>query len=161
MKRNIASKTLFALSIGLLAIFGTARTVPAKSGCSNATLKGSYGLHATGTVLSGSLTGPLAFVGTLTFDGAGQLTGSLSQRLSAGSAATTLIKVPYTGTYSVNADCTVEDTWTNTLNGTSSVHESVIVDRGKGLFILNTTIGAPNIVSAVVRQQFGGDDEED
>ncbi|PYP99615.1 MAG: hypothetical protein DMF82_24370 [Acidobacteria bacterium] len=61
----------------------------------------------------------------------------------------------------MNADCTVEDTWTNLLNGTSSVHESVIVDRGKGLFILNTTIGAPNIVSAVVRKQFGGDDDED
>ena len=161
MKRTIASRTLLALSIGVLTTFGAARTAPAKSGCSNATLKGSYGLHATGTVLSGPLTGPLAFVGILTFDGAGQLTVSLSQRLSSGTSATTLIKVPFTGTYSVNADCTVEDMWTNTLNGTSSVHESVIVDRGQGLFILNTTIGAPNIVSAVVRKQFGGDDEED
>jgi len=61
----------------------------------------------------------------------------------------------------VNADCAVEDTWTNMLNGTTTVHESVIVDRGKGLFILNTTIGAPSIVSADVRKQFGGEDEED
>ena len=121
----------------------------------------SRGSGGTGTVLSGAQTGPLAFVGTLTFDGAGQLTANLSQRLSAGAAATTLIKVPYTGTYSVNADCTIEDTWTNMLNGTSSVHESVIVDRGRGLFILNTTIGAPNIVSAVGRKLFGGDEEED
>jgi len=161
MKRKIASTTLMATSIAVLAILGTARTVPARSGCSNATLKGSYGVHARGTFLSGPQTGPLAIVGTLTFDGAGQLTGSLSQRLSAGIAATTLIKVPYTGTYSVNADCTVEDSWTNMLNGTTTVHESVIVDRGKGLFILNTTVGAPSIVSADVRKQFGGDDEED
>jgi type IV secretory pathway VirB2 component (pilin) len=74
MKRKIASTTLLAASIAVLAILGTARTVPAKSGCSNATLKGSYGLHATGTFLSGPAAGPLAIVGILTFDGAGQLT---------------------------------------------------------------------------------------
>ena len=161
MKRTIASRTLLALLIGVLAILGTARRVPAKSGCSNATLKGSYALRGTGTFLSGPLSGPIAFVGILTYDGAGQLTGNLSLRTSSGPSAVNGIKAPYTGTYAVNADCTAEQTMTNTLTGISSTHELVIFDRGKGFFDLNTTTGAPNVISIVARKQFAGDDEDD
>jgi hypothetical protein len=43
-----------------------------RANCSDATLHGSYGLHATGTVPDGV---PFAAVGRFTFDGAGHLTG--------------------------------------------------------------------------------------
>jgi len=159
MKRTIASSSLLALSIGVLAILGTARRAPAKSGCSNATLKGSYVLSGTGTFLSGPLSGPIAFVGILTYDGNGQLNGNLSLRTSSGASAMTVIKAPYTGTYVVNADCTAEQLWTNTLTGIPSTHESVIFDLGKGFYNLNTTTAAPNVISIIARKQFGGDDE--
>jgi len=45
--------------------------------CSNATLNGTYGLHATGTVIG---VGDFAAVGRFTFDGKGHLTGKLFVR---------------------------------------------------------------------------------
>lgn len=51
MKRKISSTLLVVLLISLTIILGSMRKVPAKpadKGCSNASLKGSYGLHATG-----------------------------------------------------------------------------------------------------------------
>jgi hypothetical protein len=47
--------------------------------CSNATLKGSYGLHATGTVSGVS---DSTAVGRFTFDGNSNLTGKLFTRLA-------------------------------------------------------------------------------
>jgi hypothetical protein len=159
MKKKIASTTTLALSIAVLIALGTARMAPAKSGCSNATLHGSYGIDATGTFTAGPNAGPAAFVGVLTFNGIGQLTLSLTQRLNSATGPITLSKVPYIGDYSVNPDCTVEDVWHNLSNGTSSTHESIIVDNGRGFFILNTTTGAPNVVSGVGRKQFPGDSD--
>jgi len=73
MKRMIASITLLTISVAVLIVLGTARkaTAERQSGCSNATLRGSYGIHATGAALSGPLAGPVAFVGVFTFDGRG------------------------------------------------------------------------------------------
>ena len=71
MKRMIASMTLLTLSITVLFVLGTARkaTAQRQGGCSNATLLGGYGIHATGVALSGPLTGPIAIVGLFTYDG--------------------------------------------------------------------------------------------
>jgi hypothetical protein len=73
----------------------------------------------------------------------------------------TLFKVPYNGIYIANPDCTVADTWNNLSNGTASTHESIIVDKGQRLFILNTTAGALKVVSAVARKQFPGEGDPD
>jgi hypothetical protein len=135
-----------------------ARRAPADNGCSNATLRGSYGVHATGTLTAGPSAGPLAVVAVITFDGNGQLTLLQTQRLLVAGVPTTL-KVPFTGTYSVNADCTFSTEMTNTLNGTISTTEAVIVDHAREYFALNTTAGAPNVVSAVARKQFPGSDD--
>lgn len=144
MKREI----MLAFSITLLAVLGAAPNAPAASGCSNATLRGSYGIHATGTVAAG----PVAIVGILSYDGNGHLTASLTQRVN---GATTLFKAPFTGVYQVNADCTVEDTFINVTTGAQSTHESVIVDRGRGFAILNTSAGT---VLGEARKQFAKDD---
>ncbi len=87
--------------------------------CSNATLHGSYGFHATGT--------GFAAVARFVFDGNGGLTGKLFGRVP----GTNIGPLEFTGTYSVNPDCTVTDNWLG------STHVSVIVDQGKGYFILN------------------------
>jgi len=112
--------------------------------CSNATLNGSYGLHATGTVIG---VGSFAAVGRFTFDGKGNLAGKLFVRLNGNNNQLTL-----TGTYSVSADCTVSDTW-NASNGSVSTHESVIVDEGEEYFILNNTSGDASVISGKAKKQ--------
>lgn len=157
MKRTITFSILVILFVGLFISLGTARKVPAKSsrssaslvpaksGCSNASLNGSYGLHATGTTPVG---GPFAAVGVFSFDGAGSLTGTLFVRVT----GTTIPDIPVSGTYTVNSDCTVSDTWGG------STHESVIVDDGRGYLILNTSDG---VISGEGQKQFAGRGEGD
>jgi hypothetical protein len=89
--------------------------------CSNATLHGSYGFHATGI--------GFVAVGRFVFDGNGGLTGTLFVRVP----GTNIGPLEFTGTYSVNPDCTVTDNWLG------STHVSVIVDQGKGYFIMNVS----------------------
>src|SRR5215831_12857735 len=108
-----------------------------KHNCSNATLHGSYALHAKGTIIG---VGDFAAVGRFTFDGKGNLTGQLFVRV-AGNNMTPPI---FTGTYSVSPDCIVTDTWGAPINST---HVSVIVEEGKGYFILNNTLGSGDTIS--------------
>jgi len=156
MKRKITFSILVAFSISLTMILGSMRKVPAKPakrGCSNASLKGSYGLHATGTTPAG---GPFAAVGLFSFDGVGNLVGTLFVRVTGGSTSV----LPLTGTYTVSPDCTVSDTW-NFSNGSSSQHESVIVDNGRGYVILKTTAGENSVISGEARKQFPRHREDD
>jgi hypothetical protein len=108
--------------------------------CSNATLHGSYGLHAKGTVIG---VGDFAAVGRFTFDGKGNLTAKLFVRVNGNNVEPPLL----TGTYSVGPDCIVTDTWGG------STHVSVIVDNGKGYFILNNTSGEGDTISGEARRQ--------
>src|SRR5206468_4866292 len=127
MTKRLIAMTLSSIGISLLFVYqGAAKSRP-KNDCSNATLQGTYGLHSTGTVASGPLAGPIAIVGIISYHGFGQLTATLTQRVSGASGPTTLEHVPYVGTYSVNPDCSVDDVWNNLSNGTSSIHESAIV----------------------------------
>jgi hypothetical protein len=75
-----------------------------RANCTNATLHGSYGLHATGTIIG---VGDFAAVGRFTFDGTGNLTGKLFVRVAGNNSQ----PPDFTGTYSVNPDCTVTDNW--------------------------------------------------
>ena len=138
MKFTLATAVLFV---------GSVLVMPARAddgeNCSNATLHGSYGLHATGTIIN---VGAFAAVGRFTFDGKGGLTGKLFVRINSNNVVLTI-----TGMYSVAPDCTVSDTW-NASNGSVSTHESVIVDEGKGYFILNNTSGDPSVISGEARK---------
>ena len=111
-----------------------------RANCSNATLHGSYGLHATGSVIG---VGDFAAVGRFTFDGKGGLTAKLFIRVNGNN-----VELPdITGTYTVNPDCTVTDSWGG------STHISIIVDEGKGYFILNNTVGEGDTISGEARRQ--------
>jgi len=158
MRTRITSTGLLILAIVMLTVFGNARQAPADNGCSNATLRGSYGLEGTGTLTGGPFAGPIALVGVITFDGNGRFTQHQTQRLLVAGVPTTL-KVPFIGTYTVNADCTFSLEQTNTLNGTIATVEAVIVDHGREYVGLNTTAGSPNVVSAVAHKQFPESDE--
>jgi|SRR5215813_4075011 len=149
MKLRISFSILVLLLVCLFISFGNVRRVPAKSGCTNANLRGSYGIHATGTTPAG----PLAIVGLISYDGAGSLTGTLFIRRT-GSTTTEIVPLAG-GTYTVHPDCTVSDTFGN------AQHLSVIVDGGRGYVILNTTEGAPVVVSGEARKQFSEDRDRD
>jgi hypothetical protein len=96
--------------------------------CSNATLHGSYGFHATGS--------GFVAIGRFVFDGNGGLTGKLFIRVP----GTNIGPVEFPGTYSVSPDCIVTDTWGPPINST---HVSAIVDQGKGYFIMNVSPSTP------------------
>jgi len=157
MNKRIVSTTVLALSTVALMIVGTARRAPANSGCSNATLRGSYGIRVTGNVLSRPAAGPTASVGIAQYDGGGQLTASLTQRVN-GAAGPTTVSNQFTGTYSVNPDCTVEDVWHNVATGGSSTHESTITDHGRGFFLIATS--GTGVVTAEARKVFPGDADD-
>src|SRR5438876_4414371 len=90
--------------------------------CSNATMHGSYGFHATGR--------NFVAIGRFVFDGNGGLTGKLFVRVP----GTNIGPIEIAGTYSVSPDCIMTDDW-----GGPNPHISAIVDQGKGYFIMNVT----------------------
>ena len=93
--------------------------------CSNATMHGSYGFHATGT--------GFVAIGRFVFDGNGGLAGKLFIRVPG-----TNLEREIAGTYSVGPDCIMTDDW-----GGGNVHISAIFDQGKGYFIMNVTPSTP------------------
>jgi len=112
--------------------------------CSNATLHGSYGLHATGITAGG---GNFAAVGRFNFDGKGNLTGALFVRVDGGNG-----ELSITGIYSVSSDCIVDDTWN--YSGGSSTHKSIIVKEGKEYFILNdSSDDGMSVISGEAKKQ--------
>jgi hypothetical protein len=134
----VAFTTLFSLT--------AVNATQAREKCSDATLHGSYGLHATGSIVGD---GDLAAVGRFTFDGKGNLTGKLFLRV----AGNNVDPPEFTGTYSVSPDCMMTDTFGPPINST---HVSVIVNGGKEYFILDTTSGSGHIVSGVAKKQSPG-----
>jgi len=82
------------------------------SGCSLATLKGTYGALEQGTIVA-QLPGfppppvPFAISGIVTFDGAGNLSG-----VATASFGGATMSGPFKGTYTVNPDCTDSDEFT-------------------------------------------------
>jgi len=130
---------------GLLVLVNGARAEEREK-CSNASLHGNFGLRATGAIVNG---GSIIVLGRFTYDGRGDLSARLFLRLPDASNATDTI----TGSYSVSPDCTVSDVWHSVISGSDSFHESVLVNQGKGFFILNTTEGAPVVISGEAKRQ--------
>jgi hypothetical protein len=121
MRRKTMSSRNFCKALVFVVLAFTINSTARESKCSNATLHGSYGFHATGQLF--------AAVARFTFDGNGGLRGTLFGRTPGNPFG----PVEFTGTYSISEDCIVTDSWLG------STHVSVIIDEGKGYFILNTT----------------------
>jgi hypothetical protein len=114
MKRISVALIVFA---GLLFLVNGAKAEENKS-CSNASLRGHFGLRATGTIIG---SGDFIVLGRFTYDGKGNLSAELFERLPDGSNKQDTI----TGTYSVSPDCIVSDVWHSTTSG-DTTHESVL-----------------------------------
>jgi hypothetical protein len=93
--------------------------------CSLRTLKGEYGLFGAGTFFAPGAS-LAAQVGVLTFDGAGSFFGDDTTNM----AGTVTADSPFTGTYTVNSDCSASIVF-NTVHGI--VHEDGVI-TGAGEF---------------------------
>jgi len=119
MKRVFMSVVFVTSFVSLLALVLVPR-VQAEH-CSNASIKGSYGLSCEGTVVG---VGPLAVIGVFTADGEGN--GSEVETLSFNGVITT--GAIFTVAYTVNADCTGSFVST----GLGSVfHNDFVIDDNK------------------------------
>jgi hypothetical protein len=121
---------------------------PHGAACSNASLKGTYGFYRTGSTPAG----PLAALGSLTFDGAGNVAGS--QSISRNGVFQ--FDIPVGGPYVVNPDCTAKFLLPD---GVTEIARVVITDRGEGFYVFSETAG--NAVYGVGRKISVPDDSDD
>jgi hypothetical protein len=146
MKRGAIAKAFTIAAVAALAL-GVAPAAHAQNkGCSNATLKGTFVHTASGFVTAPpSMAGPLAGVGTDTFDGNGGSTAAATLSLNGNT-------VPLTakGTYKVNPDCT--GTYTLVTPGGTIHLVFVIGDSGNEIQAICTDPGT--VDAHVLRRQF-------
>jgi hypothetical protein len=143
-------KTLTIATVAALAL-SIAPTVKADDkGCSNVSLKGTFSRRDTGTVLlPAAAAGPVAYVGTFTFDGTGNVTSAtvFSQNGNIGHGTSA-------GTYTVNSDCTGTIIVMGA-SGHASHYSFVMDDGGNGLQYICTDSNPISIVySGTARRQF-------
>jgi hypothetical protein len=122
------------------------RAVHAQSGCSVATLKGAYGLTDSGfSALNtrGTAQFPIAGVGVIGFDGAGNASGSFTVSFNGKTTADNL----YTGTYTVNSDCS------GLLTSTSGADNFAFVIVGGGADVLATDVSPGATASLELKKQ--------
>ena len=141
MKRVITS-VMFVMAFVSLLVLGLVSRAQAEE-CSNASIKGGYGLSCEGTVVG---VGPLAVIGVLTADGKGNISGV--ETLSVNGVITS--GVTLTGTYTVNADCTGSIV-TTAPDGAVTDHDFVLDDNKKEIRIIVTESGA--VVVCTGREQ--------
>jgi len=126
--------------------------VHAQTGCSVATLNGNYGFTFSGFQLQGTkgkkqTSVPFYGEGLATFDGNGNFSNTFT--FSQNSVPYFTSTVSFTGTYSVNADCTGLTTAAPGSGGDNAAF--VIVDSGKEAF--TTTITATDTLNADFKKQ--------
>ena len=108
--------------------------------CTNAGVRGRFGLAVRGSFLAGApFTGPLILIGELALHVNASGDGVISGHIAGSENGTilTFAEEPVTGSYSVDANC--KGTLTITPNGESALNFSfVIVDCGKEMLALET-----------------------
>jgi hypothetical protein len=102
MKRHTMVKTFTIAAVGALALSVAPRANADDKGCSNSSLRGTFAYTGTGFIAApAAVAGPFAEVGTQTFDGNGATTTTF-----AASQNGNLFQTTFSGTYSVDPDCT-------------------------------------------------------
>ena len=103
MKTSIRYRIAVAVVATLLISAAAPTRASAQSRCTTASLQGSYAFRVDGVNVSNASLpmGPFAAVGRNTYDGKGRMKGQIVV-----SANGMIIPTTYTGTYTVNSDCT-------------------------------------------------------
>lgn len=142
MKLSNRAKAITFFAVFALALTAAPVAKAAGTGCSNATLKGTYSDQDTGTIVG---VGPFAGVNVDSFDGKGNLTIS-----GISSVNGSVFPGVEAGTYQVNSDCT--GTYTVSGGGITVHAFFVIDDAGNELKIVITDPG--NVINCIARKQF-------
>jgi hypothetical protein len=116
----------------------------AADNCDMETLKGRYAFEANGFLRLGEETVPTAAIGDFTFDGVGNVVGVATQSVKG-----TIVKIPQSGTYTINPDCS-GSVVTNGNDGITRTFDVIILRKGKKVVALATR---PELVSAFTLQR--------
>jgi hypothetical protein len=110
--------------------------------CSLHTIKGSYGISTTGSILAAGPVGLVADVGTITFDGNGGASQSTTVILNGMMILPNRMSLAGSS-YTVNSDCTGELSITlpSPTHPIPSISRFVVVDGGNQLLLVNTGFG--------------------
>jgi hypothetical protein len=141
MNSNIARRTIVALSMATLYL-GLAATAQAQApACSLALTAGRWGYSTSGTVVG---IGPRSSLGIFTLDAAGNLLNGKATASLNGS----VMEEFYSGTYTVNPDCTgklaitvVDSSGNKLFNGTFAL---VFDDNGREMRAMYTSVTLPD-----------------
>ena len=120
----------------------------------NPGLMGAYGFTASAPYTGANNSGPIALVGVITFDGAGNLTGSETVVQPDPSPNATPVqsqRVPFAGTYTVNDDGT--GTLMIQIPGTPTIPVAIVVTEGGSSFLFVQTAGGNNLLTGTARKQ--------
>ena len=154
---SVAAAVAGILTVGLLFRSTPVRLLPvvhAHSGCSEGSLRGSYGFQIKGTIVG---FGPIGGIARVTFDGAGDFTQT--DNVTINGLPIVPPNRPGSGTYDVDADCT----GTETINsGGQVIHTKfVIAENGKEVFDVVTDPGVvlTGVGKAVSSVDDNGDDD--
>ena len=151
MKRVVTTLLVFAALAALVIITikpkDGVRAVYANSGCSVANLNGNYGFTVSGfsSIAPGGRPTqfPFAAVGLATFDGEGNLSGTFTYSFNGSSSTDN----PYTGTYTVNPNCT------GLLTSTDGGDNFAFVIVSGGADVLATDVSAGTTTSLEFKKQ--------
>jgi hypothetical protein len=136
MKHTRSTALLSAVAAGTGLLFGAAPS-PAVAQCSAKTLDGNYGYVVNGTNVGGALVpGPIAAVGFATADGSGNLTATDTVSVNG-----TVLRRAISGTYTVNANCTGQLTFTDSFGQTTHL-DFVVTQKGQEFNFIQTDPGA-------------------
>jgi hypothetical protein len=162
MKRGLQFGSLMILAVVM--IVGAAP--PAQAGqCSLARSAGNFGFTLTGVVILPTGPVPIAAVGRASLDEAGNATGTESRSVGGGFADET-----FTGTYTVNKDCTGNATILFYESGQlvrTSVLSLVIDDDEREIRMVQKSLQLPSgaflpvVVTVEARRIFSEEEEED
>ena len=147
MKRNTTANT-FAIAAAILVLSMAPSAKAQNRGCSNGIIKGTFAFTASGSVTAPpSLPEAIAEIGTQTFDGVGGTTGAATL-----SANGKIFAVTWTGTYTVNPDCTGTYTMLISPFGATIRSSFVVGNNGTEFLAIETEPGF--IILRTGRRQF-------
>src|SRR5579871_985944 len=150
MKQGV-SRVLAVVALTAVVVLATTSKngvpgVHAQSGCSLRSLRGAYGFTSIGfssTTTRGTAQFPVAAVGVVTFDGAGNASGSYTASFN-GKANP---ESPYAGTYTINSDCS------GLLTSTDGADNFAFVMVSDGADVLLTDLSPGTTSSAELKKQ--------
>ena len=132
-------RSVCLLVVGYISLqLGHPQSAIADRGCSKATLRGTYIWSNDGWQIDGNVRKPFAFSGMETYDGKGNMTRGI---FSGGTDGAIDRNVEYTGTYTVNPDCTGAQVFTETLSGGVTHFDAFIAPSGDEFTFVQTDTG--------------------